>query len=56
MATGYIFNGRKETLPGVYATIKSGIQNAPISADYGTVLIIDNGLGVGIAPYCCWDG
>ena len=45
MATGYIFNGRKETLPGVYATIKSGIQNAPITADYGTVLIIDTGLG-----------
>lgn len=45
MATSYIFNGRKEMLPGVYATIKSGIQNQPISADYGTVLIIDNGLG-----------
>jgi len=45
MATSYIFNGRKETLPGVYATIKSGIQNAPITADYGTVLIIDTGLG-----------
>ena len=45
MATSYIFNGRKETLPGVYATIKSGIQNAPLTADYGTVLIIDTGLG-----------
>jgi hypothetical protein len=45
MATSYIFNGRKESLPGVYATIKSGIQNPPIVADYGTVLIIDTGLG-----------
>jgi hypothetical protein len=45
MATGFIFNGRKETLAGVYGTIKSGIQNPPITADYGTVLIIDNGLG-----------
>jgi hypothetical protein len=45
MATSYIFNGRRESLPGVYATIKSGIQNTPLTADYGTVLIIDTGLG-----------
>jgi hypothetical protein len=45
MATSYIFNGRKETLPGVYATIKSGLQNAPLIADYGSVLVIDTGLG-----------
>jgi len=45
MATSYIFNGRKESLPGVYATIKSGIQNLPLTADYGTVLVIDTGLG-----------
>ena len=45
MATSYIFNGRKITLPGAYATIKSGIQNQPITADYGTVLVIDTGLG-----------
>jgi hypothetical protein len=45
MGTSYIFNGRKESIPGVYATIKSGIQNPPITADYGTVLIIDTGLG-----------
>ena len=45
MATSYIFNGRKESLPGIYSTIKSGIQNQPLVSDYGTVLIIDNGLG-----------
>jgi hypothetical protein len=45
MATEYIFDGRKVILPGAYATIKSGIKNPPIVADYGTVLVIDTGLG-----------
>lgn len=45
MSTEYIFDGRKVILPGAYSTIKSGIKNAPLVADYGTVLIIDTGLG-----------
>jgi hypothetical protein len=45
MATEYIFDGRKVILPGAYSTIKSGIKNPPITADYGTVLVIDTGLG-----------
>jgi hypothetical protein len=56
MPTGYIFNGRKETLPGAYGTIKSGIQNPPITADYGTVLIIDNGLGASFGGGSGIDG
>ncbi len=47
MATEFIFDGRKVILPGAYSTIKSGIKNAPLTADYGTVLIIDTGLGAG---------
>lgn len=45
MATEFMFNGRRVILPGVYATIKSGIKNPPAVGDYGTVLIIDTGLG-----------
>ena len=45
MATEFIFNGRKVILPGAYSTIKSGIKNRPTVSDWGTVLIIDTGLG-----------
>jgi hypothetical protein len=45
MATSYIFDGKTAKLPGVYSTIKSGIKNQPLSGNYGTVLIIDTGLG-----------
>lgn len=45
MATDVYFNGRKESLPGVYSTIKSGINNPPQTSDYGKCLIIDTGGG-----------
>lgn len=45
MATQISFNGAIRRLPGAYATIVSGEQNAPAALDYNTVLIIDTGLG-----------
>jgi hypothetical protein len=45
MATVKYFNGRKVILPGVYSTIKSGVNNPPQINDYGTCLIIDTGKG-----------
>lgn len=45
MATEIIFNGAARKLPGSYATIVSGEQNAPANLDFGKVLVIDTGLG-----------
>jgi len=45
MATRVYFNGRERILPGAYASITSGEQNAPANLDYGRILIIDTGLG-----------
>jgi len=41
MATEFTFNGKKVKLPGAYAEVKSGINNAPLDLPYGNVLIID---------------
>lgn len=45
MATRVYFNGKERILPGAYASITSGEQNAPANLDYGKILIIDTGLG-----------
>ena len=45
MATKYQFDNKQITLPGVYSTIKSLVDNPPITANYGRVLVIDNGTG-----------
>jgi hypothetical protein len=45
MATKVNINGKIVTRPGVYATTKSGVQNNPSNLDYGTVAIIDTGVG-----------
>ena len=42
MATQFNFNGNLVKLPGVYTNIQSGINNAPLDASYGNVLIVDN--------------
>jgi hypothetical protein len=47
MATQVYFDGKMRVLPGAYATITSGEQNAPANLDYGRILIIDTGLGAG---------
>jgi hypothetical protein len=41
MATEFNFNGQLIKLPGAYAEIKSGINNAPLAFSYGNVLVID---------------
>lgn len=41
MATQFNFNGRLIKLPGAYAEIKSGINNAPLNFSYGNVLVIE---------------
>lgn len=54
MATIFTFNGKRVSLPGVYAQIKSAVQNPPIEQSFGNVLIIDKdednafGWGAGI--------
>lgn len=43
MPTQIVFNGKNRILPGVYADIKSGIENPPRAASYGKCLLIDTG-------------
>ena len=45
MATKFFFDNKQVILPGAYATIKSSLNNPPIVADFGRVLVIDNGMG-----------
>lgn len=45
MATKVLVNGKFQTRPGVYATIKSGVKNPSPSQPYGNILIIDDGIG-----------
>lgn len=40
-----IFNNQKTQIPGVYAQIKSGINNPPVAETFGNVLIIDTSNG-----------
>jgi len=43
MATGYVFNGKNRTLPGVYTNIESAITNPIRTATYGVLCLIDTG-------------
>lgn len=43
--TLYYGGNRSTTIPGVYSEFVSGVNNAPIQASFGNVLIIDTGLG-----------
>ncbi len=45
MATKYFFDNKQVVLPGAYSTIKSAIDNPPVSANYGRILVIDNNTG-----------
>lgn len=45
MATTYFFDNKQVILPGAYSTIKSAIDNPPITANYGRILVIDNSIG-----------
>jgi hypothetical protein len=45
MATKYFFGNKEISLPGAYSTVKSAINNPPSTANYGRVLVIDNGEG-----------
>ena len=45
MATKVFFDNKQISLPGAYATIKSASNTPPITANYGRVLVIDNGQG-----------
>lgn len=45
MGTKYFFDNKEIKLPGAYSTIKSAQSTTPIVANYGTVLVIDNGQG-----------
>jgi hypothetical protein len=47
MATSHLFQGQTVKIPGVKSAIKSGIKNPSIQSSFGTVLIIDTGLGAG---------
>lgn len=47
MATKVLVNGKFETRPGVYSTIKSGIKNPSQPQSYSNILIIDDGIGAG---------
>jgi hypothetical protein len=47
--TLYYDTNRSTTLPGVYSEFRSGINNAPLQASFGNVLIIDTGKGTGYA-------
>lgn len=45
MATQKYFDNKRVILPGAYSTIKSLITNPITTANYGRVLVIDNGTG-----------
>lgn len=45
MATSYIFDNKRISIPGAYSVIKSGIKNPPIDLEFGNALIIDAGSG-----------
>lgn len=47
MATKVLVNGKFQTRPGVYSSIKSGIKNPSVSASSGNILIVDDGIGAG---------
>jgi hypothetical protein len=47
MAQIVFFDGKRFIEPVVYSKIVSGITNPPVPQSYGTVLIIDTGLGAG---------
>lgn len=47
MATTITIDGKTTSIPGVYASIKSGIDIPSTPASYGNVCIIDIGLGAG---------
>jgi hypothetical protein len=47
MPTIQYFNGKRVVLPGVYSTIKSGVQNPPEVSDYSKILVIDTGSQAG---------
>lgn len=49
MPTEVNVGGKRVILPGVYATIISGVKNPPIASSYGAVCIIDTGQGAGFA-------
>lgn len=44
MAIRYNFNNKVVKLPGAYSTIVSGEQSAPLTLDYGKILVIDTGV------------
>ena len=56
MATKYSFDNKSITLPGAYSTIKSAIDNPPVTANYGRVLVIDNGVGASFGGGSGIDG
>ena len=41
----YRFGNKIVKIPGAYSQIKSGLEISPVTQDYGTVLIIDLGMG-----------
>lgn len=45
MATKYLFDNKQVVLPGAYSTIKAVVDNPQAVANYGRVLVIDNGKG-----------
>jgi hypothetical protein len=45
VATKFPFENQLVQIPGVYATIKSGIKNPAVASAFGNVLVIDNGSG-----------
>lgn len=47
--TLYFNNNQSTNIPGVYSEFVSGVNNPPISASFGNVLIIDTGTGAGFA-------
>ena len=49
MATSIVINGKETSIPGVYSSIKSGIQNPIAPTSYGNICIIDTGMGSGFA-------
>src|SRR5690606_31319984 len=55
MATSITINNRTTQIPGVYATIRSGIINPPSAVDYGNVVIIDDG-SLNVPSYIAING
>lgn len=45
MSTKYFFNNQEISIPGAYATVKSGIKNPALALAFGNTLIIDTGSG-----------